>query len=281
MQTITSGKVVSELTQIARSSGQKVGFVPTMGALHQGHKSLVEKARNENDLVVVSIFVNPTQFNDAGDLKKYPRTPDQDADLLLNAGCDILFVPSVDEMYPAGFDEEEKTDLVGLDLVMEGRSRPGHFNGVVQVVKKLFSIVGECNSYFGEKDFQQLAIIRRMTKQLYLPVKIIACPTVRESGGLAMSSRNMRLSPEGRMAANNISKILFALKAKWKEMSTGEAKRFVEEAILAEKLFRLDYFDIVDRESLLPSAANEKRNVIGCIAVFIGEVRLIDNVSLD
>jgi pantoate--beta-alanine ligase len=196
-----------------KKSGKTIGFVPTMGALHAGHISLIEKARAENNIVVCSIFVNPTQFNDPNDLIKYPRTPELDKQLLINAGCDILFSPAVDEMYPVK--DERVFDFGGLDKVMEGAHRPGHFNGVAQIVSKLFNAVKPDKAYFGKKDFQQLAIIKYITKQLNLPIQIIPCETMREPDGLAMSSRNIRLNSEERKQALQLSKALFFVKKRF------------------------------------------------------------------
>ncbi|MGL4595998.1 MAG: pantoate--beta-alanine ligase, partial [Bacteroidia bacterium] len=195
MIVVTTIAALRETLDKARQQGLRVGFVPTMGALHAGHASLVHVARESSGLVVVSIFVNPTQFNDSGDLKNYPRTFDADHALLVAAGCTVLFFPEVGEMYPEGTATHSPVvDLGGLDLPMEGSTRPGHFAGVVRIVHKLFEAVGPCSAFFGQKDFQQLAIVRRMTKQLGLPVEIVGCSIVREADGLAMSSRNVRLT---------------------------------------------------------------------------------------
>ncbi len=268
-----------ETLDAARNLGKRIGFVPTMGALHAGHIALVERARVENDIVVVSIFVNPTQFNDPSDLKNYPRTPEADATMLVGAHCDILFLPEVAEMYPDATNGNSPTiQLNGLDEVMEGRFRPGHFNGVVNIVSRLFSVVGECRAYFGEKDFQQLAVVRRMTHELSLPVEIVGCPIVRESDGLAMSSRNVRLTPEERITAPYIYKTLQKAKQLWAGDNADEVKRLVEEAFAAQPEFKLDYFEIADRETLQPAT---QRRAVACIAVFLGKVRLIDNILLD
>ncbi|HTL81898.1 MAG TPA: pantoate--beta-alanine ligase [Bacteroidia bacterium] len=281
MQTITSRKAVSELLEKARNEGKKAGFVPTMGALHEGHAALVRKARGENDLVIVSVFVNPTQFNDKSDLANYPRTLLQDQVLLGRSGCDLLFFPSVEEMYPEGLEAEKfPLDLEGLDSVMEGKFRPGHFEGVVRVVKKLFEIVGECNAYFGQKDFQQLAIIRKMVEVLKLPVNIIGCPTVREKDGLAMSSRNTRLTETERKAAPEIYAALTEAKRMWGRSSVEEIKKEVESKISLQPLFKLDYFEIADERTLAPRSGNSGGNAVACIAVFLGKVRLIDNILL-
>ena len=264
-----------------RAEGKKVGFVPTMGALHEGHIFLVKQARKQNDIVVASIFVNPTQFNNKNDLLHYPRTLEADRELLEAAGCDFLFVPEVPEMYPDGVEEKgAKIDLGGLDKVMEGAHRPGHFAGVIQVVKKLFDAVGPCKAYFGEKDFQQLAVIRKMVKEWKMPVEIVPCPIVREKDGLAMSSRNVRLTAEERKIAPVISQALFKAKEGWKDHSIAGTRDIVTAVINSQPLLKLEYFEIADAETLQPAKEGQKQNVVACIAVHLGAVRLIDNVVL-
>lgn len=287
---IISIKVLKIVTRIAelrslldgeRAAGRTVGFVPTMGALHEGHASLVRAARSENDVVACSIFVNPTQFNDKSDLEHYPRTPEADRVLVEEAGCDVLFLPSVDEMYPQG--EEEIIPRISwglLDKVMEGAQRLGHFAGVVQIVKKLFDAAGPCKAYFGEKDFQQLAVIRRMAQDLQLPVEIVPCPTLRESDGLAMSSRNTRLRPEERAVAPLLSKALFMARELWPSHDAETIKEKVKALIAAEPRFRLDYFEIADADTLGPLREGQKNKAVACIAAYLGLVRLIDNVRL-
>jgi pantoate--beta-alanine ligase len=270
-----------EKLNLLRSEGKSIGFVPTMGALHPGHIALVTKAKAENEVVVASIFVNPTQFNNKSDLVHYPRTIEKDREMLENAGCDFLFLPEVTEMYPDGENEAvPPIHLDGLDTVMEGAHRPGHFAGVIQVVKKLFDAVGPCKAYFGEKDFQQLAVIRKMVKEWRMPVEVIGCPIVREDDGLAMSSRNMRLTGEERKAAPLISKALFKAKDFWKDHSIEETKELVTAIINSEPKFRLEYFEIADATTLKPAESNQKENVVACIAVHLGAVRLIDNIVL-
>lgn len=273
-------KSIAQLKQViaqARSEKKQIGLVPTMGALHAGHISLVERCVAENDLCVVSVFVNPTQFNDKSDLAAYPRTPEQDAAMLEKAGCDIVFMPEVEEMYP----EEDKRQFSfgALEGVMEGPYRPGHFNGVAQIVSKLFFAVEPDLAYFGEKDFQQVAIIRDMVKQLQLPVQIVSCPIVREADGLAMSSRNQRLNEEERKKSVLISKYLFESRTFAGEKSLAETKTFVEENINKVDIFRLDYFEIVDGYTLQPLQNwHDSEYIVGCIAVYCGPVRLIDNI---
>ena len=261
-----------------RLAGKKIGFVPTMGALHEGHASLVKLAVAENDVVVVSDFVNPTQFNDQNDLLKYPRTLEADCELLEKVGAHYVFAPSVEEIYPEP--DTRQFSYAPLDTVMEGKFRPGHFNGVCQVVSKLFMMVEPHCAYFGEKDFQQLAIIREMVKQMNFPIRIVGCPIVRESDGLALSSRNARLSDVQRVQALNISKTLFASKEYADTHTVEETQAFVEQAIAASEGLELEYFEIVDGLTLQKIAGwDDTDYAVGCITVFCGEVRLIDNIK--
>ena len=249
-----------------------------MGALHAGHASLVKRAVAENDVVVVSDFVNPTQFNDKDDLAKYPRTLDADCRLLESCGAAFVFAPSVEEIYP---EPDTRTfSYAPLDTVMEGKYRPGHFNGVCQIVSKLFLIVEPTRAYFGEKDFQQLAIIREMVRRYPFDLQIVGCPIVREADGLALSSRNARLSGEQRKQALQISKALFASVDYAKSHTLAETKAFVEKTIADAEGLRLEYFEIVDGNTLQTVGEwEESKYVVGCITVFCGEVRLIDNIK--
>jgi len=260
-----------------KAAGQEIGLVPTMGALHEGHIKLVERCVHENSVCVVSIFVNPTQFNDPNDLKTYPRTPEHDTELLHKAGCKYVFMPSAEEMYP---EPDVRTFEFGpLETVMEGRFRPGHFNGVAQIVSKLFDAVMPDSAYFGEKDFQQLAIIRKMTRDLNYPIKIVPCPIVREKDGLAMSSRNRRLSSDEREKAPKIAELLFKSATFVDVKTISETHSFVCEGLESDPTFRLEYFEIVDGDTLQPIKNwDESRHIVGCIAVFCGPVRLIDNI---
>ena len=233
---------------VLRREGKTIGLVPTMGALHAGHASLVKRAVAENDVVVVSDFVNPTQFNDKNDLLKYPRTLDADCKLLEACGAAFVFAPSVEEIYPEP--DTRQFSYAPLDTVMEGKYRPGHFNGVCQIVSKLFLIVEPTRAYFGEKDFQQLAIIREMVRKYPFNLEIVGCPIVRESDGLALSSRNARLSAEQRVQALQISKTLFASCEYAKTHSLAETKLYVEECIAKAEGLRLEYFEIVDGTTL-------------------------------
>lgn len=261
-----------------RNVGKSIGLVPTMGALHRGHSSLVERAVAENDIVVVSIFVNPTQFNDKNDLKNYPRTLEADCALLEGVGAGIAFAPTVEEMYPEP--DTREFSFAPLDTVMEGACRPGHFNGVAQIVSKLFYAVEPDKAYFGEKDFQQLAIIREMVRQLNMDLQIVGCPIVRESDGLALSSRNTLLSPEERERALTISRTLFASLSYAKEHSLAATKSFVEDAINNTEGLKLEYYQIVDGNTLQSIKEwSDSDYAVGCIALFCGNVRLIDNIK--
>lgn len=263
---------------VLRCQGKQVGLVPTMGALHAGHASLIKHCVEQNDVTVVSVFVNPTQFNDKKDLMKYPRTLDKDCELLKSVGTTLVFAPAVEEMYPVP--DKRIFSFAPLDTVMEGKYRPGHFNGVVQIVSKLFDAVKPDRAYFGEKDFQQLAIIREMVKQLHYDVKIVGCPIVRERDGLALSSRNARLSAADREIALNISKVLFESRTYALDHSVEETAKFVKDEIAKVDGLCLEYFEIVDGNTLQNITYwNETSYAVGCITVFCGDVRLIDNIK--
>ena len=263
--------------ELEKYSSKNIGFVPTMGALHNGHISLVKRSVEENDVTVVSVFVNPTQFNDKADLERYPRTEEADKKLLEAAGCDIVFMPQVEEMYP---EEDTRVFNFGsIETVMEGKYRPGHFNGVAQIVSKLFYAVEPTRSYFGEKDFQQVAIIRDMVRQLNIPVEIIACPIIREESGLARSSRNELLSAEERKKAALISQVLSKSVNFAKDMSVEEVKNWVIDQFKVDEVFKMDYYDIVDGNTLQSvSSWDESDYIVGCIAIYCGKIRLIDNI---
>ena len=262
----------------SKRNGKRIGLVPTMGALHKGHLSLVERCVRENDICVVSVFVNPTQFNDKHDLETYPRTLEADCALLESAGCDFVFAPSVEEMYP---EPDTRTfDFGTVMQVMEGAKRPGHFNGVAQVVSKLFYIVEPDNPYFGEKDFQQIAVIRAMVKQLQIPVQINACPIVREADGLALSSRNTRLTPALRQKAPLIARTLQESKALAATKSVREVIDYVVNTLNADPDLEVEYYEIVDGDSLVSIQDwKDTSYAVGCVTVYCGEVRLIDNIK--
>ena len=284
MQIITTKSDLIAAVKACKAAGKTIGLVPTMGALHAGHASLVKRAVEENDVCVVSVFVNPTQFNNKEDLAKYPRNIERDAELLSSIGAQYVFAPTPEEMYSA---QEMNTtfqfDFAGLDQVMEGKMRPGHFNGVVQVVSRLFYLVQPDKGYFGEKDFQQLAIIHHMVERSSMAgtfgaLQIIDCPIVREASGLALSSRNERLSAAEKETALAISKTLFASLQWAKEgASVAEVQQRVIDTINAVEGLEVEYYEIVDQTTLLPT--DTFRHAIGCVTVYCGPVRLIDNIK--
>lgn len=261
-----------------RREGKKIGLVPTMGALHEGHASLVRRSVSENDITVVSDFVNPTQFNDKNDLNNYPRTMEADCSLLDRVGAQFVFAPSVQEMYP---EPDTRTfDFTPLDKVMEGPNRPGHFNGVAQIVSKLFYAVEPDRAYFGEKDFQQLAIIREMVRQLNLDIEIVGCPIVREEDGMALSSRNMLLSKEERKLAANISRTLFESRNFAQKHTLQSTRQFVIDTINSFSGLEVEYYEIVNGATLQPVADWDAADyIVGCVTVHCGKVRLIDNIK--
>jgi pantoate--beta-alanine ligase len=266
---------------LSKPFAKSVGFVPTMGALHEGHLSLIQKALSENDAVICSIFVNPIQFNNSDDLKNYPRVLEEDKALLEKSGCDVLFVPEISEIYPEGnpgLPDGYKTGELGT--VMEGKFRPGHFDGVVTVVKRLFDIVNPTRAYFGLKDYQQQAIIKNMVCELRLPVEIVSCEIKRDFDGLALSSRNRNLSPELRKAASAIPRVLEEVKEKKNSVSVQELKKMVEKTINNTPGLKFEYFEISNSETLSPLENVINGQSVACIAVFAGNVRLIDNILL-
>ena len=285
MQILTTKKDLQQAVERCKEEGKTIGLVPTMGALHQGHASLVRRAVEDNDICVVSVFVNPTQFNNKEDLAKYPRNIERDAKLLSSIGAHYVFAPTPEEMYSA---EEMNTtfafDFAGLDKVMEGKMRPGHFNGVVQVVSRLFYLVQPDKAYFGEKDFQQLAIIHHMVERSSMAgtfgdLQIIDCPIVREDSGLALSSRNERLSVAEKETALGISKTLFASLEWAKEAgaTVASVQQRVIDTINAIEGLEVEYYEIVDQTTLLPTDTFD--HAIGCVTVYCGPVRLIDNIK--
>ncbi len=278
MKIVSSIKDLKNFLALEREKGKKIGLVPTMGALHAGHISLVKRCVAENDICVVSDFVNPTQFNDKHDLETYPRTLEADCALLEPVGCDYVFAPSVAEMYPEP--DTRVFDLGPVAAVMEGPRRPGHFNGVAQVVSKLFYIVEPDNAYFGEKDFQQIAVIREMVRQLNLPVHIVDCPIQREADGLALSSRNTRLTPEQRQKAPVIARTLKESTTFVPAKSVQEVIDFVVNTINQVPEMKVEYFEIVDGNTMQPIQNwSDTTYPVGCITVYCGEVRLIDNIK--
>lgn len=276
-------KVVNRVADLnaalASCPREGVGFVPTMGALHAGHRSLVERARKENETVVVSVFVNPTQFNDKNDLKNYPRTPEADCKVLEAAGADIVFMPSVEDIYPEP--DTRLFDFGLIDKVMEGATRPGHFNGVAQVVSRLFDLVKPRRAYFGEKDFQQIAVIKAMVRQLNLDVEIVECAIVRGEDGLALSSRNELLSAEHRKAAPHIYATISRAQELMQTMTPAELTHWMVENIDANPLLRTIYFEAVDALTMQRVERwSDAERIQGCCAVQAGEIRLIDNIRI-
>ena len=262
-----------------KQNGYQIGFVPTMGALHLGHISLLKRARQENDIVICSIFINPIQFNNPNDFEKYPRMLEADMALLREAGCDAVFAPSVKEMYPEH--NNPIYDFGMLDKVMEGKFRPGHFNGVAIVVRRLLEITLADVAYFGEKDFQQLTIIRKMIEMLSLPVRIVSCPIVRESDGLAMSSRNQRLLPDERAVAPLLYVALQKNALHYTRFSPAKLQQMIAADIEKSPLFKVEYVEIVDMNTLMPlSFWVDSKHIIVCLAAILGQVRLIDNCVL-
>ena len=275
----TFDKVKELQEELAQYQPSEIGFVPTMGALHAGHRSLVEKARRECKIVVVSVFVNPTQFNDKTDLKNYPRTPEADLAILEEAGADIVLMPTVEEIYPEP--DTRQFDFGLIDKVMEGATRPGHFNGVAQVVSRLFDIVKPGKAYFGEKDFQQIAVIKAMVKQLGLELEIVECPIIRDIDGLALSSRNLLLTAEHRAVAPEIYATLKQCADKAQQMTPQQLTEWVISEVEKSGLLKVIYFQAVDSLSMQEVASwQESEHIQGCIAVQAGAIRLIDNVKI-
>lgn len=275
-------RTVGELRQAMeshRNAAQTIGLVPTMGALHAGHLSLMERSCRDNDITVASIFVNPTQFNNETDLKTYPRTEEKDCALLEKAGVDYAFVPSVEEIYPEP--DTRVFDLGAVAEVMEGAMRPGHFNGVAQIVSRLFSYVNPTRAYFGEKDFQQIAVIRRMAQLEGFDFEIIACPIVREADGLALSSRNVRLTPEQRQIAPAIHRTLAQSLDMTRDKSVSEVKQWVKEEIDRQPFMTTEYYEIVNPLTMQPTDSwmTPDGPAVGCVTVYCGDVRLIDNIT--
>lgn len=276
----SSHKEISTFLAQAKQAGKHVGFVPTMGALHAGHLSLIDRCLEDSEVCVCSIFVNPTQFNNANDLATYPRTVEQDAKLLEERGCHVAFVPGVSDIYPNG--PEVKTyDLAGLDSMMEGAFRPGHFDGMATVVARLFQLVEPDNAYFGEKDYQQLLLIKQLVRAEKLPVSVIGCPIVREANGLAMSSRNQRLTATQREQASFIHDELMRMRASFEESTPETLKASVQEAFTHSPL-ELEYVEIAHADTLQPLATFERSTPARVfIAAYLGGVRLIDNAALN
>lgn len=277
---VTQNELKSNLRSFFEAK-KTIGFVPTMGALHQGHLSLMQESLSNNDITVVSIFVNPTQFNNPDDLKKYPRTLETDLEKInsLNSSI-IVYAPSIEDIYE-GKTISKHFEYDGLEFQMEGKHRPGHFDGVGTIVKKLFEIVQPTNAYFGEKDFQQLQIVKKLVEKHQIPVKIVGCKIHRETNGLAMSSRNERLTLEERNQASIIYKILKEAKKYFSTKTAKEVEKWVSNQFAKQKMFELEYFEIADEKTLLPCKRKSKnKQYRAFIAVFVNNIRLIDNISL-
>ena len=277
MKTFTTKKSLQQYLLQTRAANKTIGFVPTMGALHQGHLSLIEQARQYNNEIVCSIFVNPSQFNDPKDLEKYPRTIEADIKLLEQVNCDILFNPAVIEIYDDN--EQWHLDIGGLEHLLEGKFRPGHYQGVTQVVYKLFDIVKPDTAFFGQKDYQQFLIISKMVEMLNMPVKLVMCPIKRETDGLAMSSRNIHLTTDDRKHALILSKTLNWVKDNFDNSAIPQLKKEAELMIGHEPGVELAYFEIADGDTLHPADQNTK-NIVALVAAKVGKTRLIDNVLL-
>jgi pantoate--beta-alanine ligase len=270
---------IQQYLNLLRQKGVEIGFAPTMGALHAGHTSLITRSKAENQVTVSSIFVNPTQFNDPSDLEKYPRTVERDIEMLVEAGCEILFLPSVEEIYPNGTQQNLPIHFGRLDKVLEGVFRPGHFNGMAQVVYRLLEIVNPNRLYMGQKDFQQLTIVRSLLSQMRSGTELVMCATKREKDGLAMSSRNVRLNAEARAAAPLIHQILTEALEMTEEYSPSEIQRRSVQKLKEVKAFNLEYFEIVDGTTLMPiRLLDETDFAVAVTAVWVGGVRLIDNL---
>ena len=278
MKVVYTKEELTDFIGSYKKEGKTIGFVPTMGALHEGHLSLVTQCKKNSDVAVVSVFVNPTQFNDPEDLKRYPRTPEKDCVLLETAGCDIAFLPSVEEIYPEK--DTRKFDFGYLESIMEGAKRPGHFNGVGQVVSRLFDIVQPDRAFFGMKDFQQVAIIKNMVRQLDYTLEIIPCPIVREESGLALSSRNALLDKEHKENAPHIYATLKKARELASRMGVDELKKWIADEINRNPFLETEYVEIVDDTTLkVINDWSEKGTKVACVAVYAGKIRLIDNIG--
>jgi pantoate--beta-alanine ligase len=281
MQLIPTIKEIDLLLERFHRENISIGFVPTMGALHEGHLTLIRKAKQENGFCVSSVFVNPTQFNNKEDLARYPRTLETDSRLLAENGCDLLFAPEAEEMYPHGENQLLDLDFGSLDKVMEGAFRPGHFRGVATIVNRLFEIVKPDRAYFGKKDYQQLAIVREMVRLLNLPVEIVACPTIREADGLAMSSRNQRLTAAERKVAPLLFNVLQTIKTQAEYETKAQLIINGSHQITSNQHFNLEYLEIVDKENLQPlQGKGNLDKAVALVAAWLGNTRLIDNVEL-
>lgn len=279
LKRLSSPNEISDFSRSQKALGKKVGFVPTMGALHAGHISLIQAAKATCDVVIASVFVNPTQFNDPSDFERYPRVVEKDATMLEEAGCDVVFLPEVKDMYP---DESSrlKIDFGYIETVLEGKHRPGHFSGVGMVVKRFFEIVQPDVAFFGKKDFQQVMIIRALVEKFSFPIQIVALETKREADGLAMSSRNLLLSETDRQIALHLSRVLREAKAEYSQMGVELTEKSAIEKLNHIEGLRLEYFSICNSKTLKPVLHPESEPAVALVAAFVGKVRLIDNMEL-
>lgn len=278
MKIFTSKQELSEYLKARKEEGKSIGFVPTMGALHQGHLSLIEIAAHNTDVVVCSIFVNPTQFNDPEDLAKYPRPVETDIEKLQSAKCDVLFLPAVSEMYSG--DENWHIDLGYLETILEGKYRPGHYQGVTQIVKKLFDIVEPDKAFFGQKDFQQVKVIAKLVDICQMRIEIVMCPILREDDGLAMSSRNIHLSNVERSQALTLSKALMQAQINFKDKSIQELEKEAQQYLDQSEGVELEYFEICNSDTLLPAESKDEAGLVALVAAKVGRTRLIDNIII-
>lgn len=279
MKLFTTARDLTQYLDQERAVGKKIGFVPTMGALHAGHLSLIDLARERAEIVVASIFVNPTQFNDPADLEKYPRPKEQDIEKLTRAQCDVLFMPEVREMYSEP-NEHWHLDLKGLDGILEGKSRAGHYQGVTQIVKKLFDLVDPDFAFFGQKDYQQFRVVEQMVNHFQLKTQLVMCPIIREADGLAMSSRNVHLSPEEHQNALALSRVLHKAQADFADKSLMEIREEAIRQLTSSPGIDLQYFEICDGATLLPVDTKDARSIVALVAARVGQTRLIDNIIL-
>ena len=279
MKLFTTARDLTRYLDQERAEGKKIGFVPTMGALHEGHLSLIALARERAEIVVASIFVNPTQFNDPADLEKYPRPKEQDIEKLTRAQCDVLFMPEVREMYSEP-NEHWHLDLQGLDGILEGKSRAGHYQGVTQIVKKLFDLVDPDFAFFGQKDYQQFRVVEQMVNHFQLKTQLVMCPIIREADGLAMSSRNVHLSPQEHQNALALSRVLHQAQADFADKSLMEIREEAIRQLTSSPGIDLQYFEICDGATLLPVDTKDARSIVALVAARVGQTRLIDNIIL-
>ena len=278
MKIFNSRQAIHNYLNELRASGKSIGFVPTMGALHDGHLSMIKLAKQKADVIVCSIFVNPTQFTDKKDLENYPRPVDDDIRKLEEVNCHVLFIPGVNEMYSS--DEKWNIELGNLDKILEGKIRPGHYQGVTQIVKKLFDTINPHYAFFGQKDYQQFMVISYMVKKLFVKIKLILCPIIRETDGLAMSSRNIYLSPDDRKNALALFKALNKVKEQFKSKAIPQIKKEVESYLKSAPGIEIEYFEIFNANSFVATSSKRPVSLIALVAAKVGSIRIIDNMIL-